>query len=82
MNSRDMNTNAKIIIGFLTGAIIGTVAGLLVAPAGGSRTRKNINKKAKKLVKQLQDLVTGKQKRKMTQHAAPVKNGRASVASR
>jgi gas vesicle protein len=80
-----MSTNAKIIVGFLLGTAIGTITGLLMAPATGTRTRKNINRKAKKIVKQLEGMIglqTGKPKRKLATASAHVKNGRASVSSR
>jgi len=79
-----MNTNAKIVTGFLLGAVVGTVTALLLAPATGLRTRKSLNKKAKKIVKQIEGIVSGKPRRKVT-HAstsAHAKNGRASVSSR
>jgi gas vesicle protein len=73
-----MNTNGKIIAGFLMGTLIGAITGLLMAPATGNRTRKNISKKSKKLMKQLASIVKKEKPRTAGQH----KNGRASVASR
>jgi gas vesicle protein len=73
-----MNTNGKIIAGFLMGTLIGAITGLLMAPATGNRTRKNISKKSKKLMKQLASIVKKEKPRTTGQH----KNGRASVASR
>jgi gas vesicle protein len=78
-----MNTTAKVIVGFLVGAAIGSLTGLLMAPSTGRTTRKNLNKKAKKLVKQL-ELALGKQpvskqRKKASQVAAHLKNGRAQV---
>lgn len=77
-----MNTNAKVIVGFLVGAALGTMTALLLAPATGLRTRKNINRKAKKLVKQLEGMMYGKPKKRLTTASAHAKNGRASVSSR
>jgi gas vesicle protein len=75
-----MNTNVKVVIGLLTGIAIGSITALLMAPASGLRTRKNLNKKAKKLVKQIEGLMGKQTKRRVsTSHA---KNGRASVAAR
>jgi gas vesicle protein len=75
-----MNASGKIVLGFLLGTAIGTLTGLLLAPATGLRTRKNLNKKAKKIVKQLESMVgVSKVKRKTT--TAHRKNGRASVAT-
>lgn len=42
-----MNTTSKIIGGFLTGAMIGVAAGLLMAPQSGKRTRKKILDKSR-----------------------------------
>lgn len=76
-----MKTNGKIILGFLLGTAIGTVAGLLLAPTTGFRTRKNLNKKAKKFVKQIEGFV-GKGKVTASQTTTPVKNGKAPVSTR
>lgn len=76
-----MKTNGKMILGFLLGTAIGMVTGLLLAPATGLRTRKNINRKAKKFVKKIEGFV-GKGKVKVSQTSAQVKNGKAPVAAR
>jgi gas vesicle protein len=76
-----MTTNTKVLLGVLLGATIGTVTALLMAPASGLRTRKSLNKKAKKMVKQFEGLIgKGNVKRKLT--SSVNKNGRASVAAR
>lgn len=49
-----MNTEAKVIAGFLIGAAIGMVTGLMIAPTTGNTARKNLNRKAKKLVRKLE----------------------------
>ena len=46
-------SNAVLLI--LTGATVGALAGLLMAPAEGSKTRKKWLKKAKKYTKDLED---------------------------
>jgi gas vesicle protein len=76
-----MNANGKIVLGFLLGTAIGTVTGLLMAPSTGKTTRKNLNKKAKKLVKQLEGAI-GREKKRVTQVASHIKNGKAPVAAR
>jgi gas vesicle protein len=63
---------------------LGSVTGLLMAPTSGKTARKNLNKKAKKLVKQMESAF-GKQpatkvRRKTAQTAAHLKNGKAQVA--
>ena len=77
-------TTGKVLAGFVLGALIGTVTGLLLAPTTGNRTRKNINKKAKRLVKQLEGYMGIKPKRGGRKPKAQnqLKNGRAPVASR
>jgi gas vesicle protein len=72
-----MNTTGKIIVGFVAGAVLGTITGLLVAPTTG---RKNISKKSKKLMKQLASYVKGKQERPRAS-GAHNKNGKAAVAT-
>ncbi|MEP6952218.1 MAG: YtxH domain-containing protein [Ginsengibacter sp.] len=46
-------SNALLLI--LTGATVGALAGLLMAPAEGSKTRKKWLRKAKKYTKDLED---------------------------
>lgn len=75
-----MNTTGKIIAGFLLGTMIGTVTGLLMAPATGKKTRKNIEKKSKKLVKQVAGYIgVGEKVHRTAPHG---KNGKASVEVR
>ena len=73
-----MNTTAKVLVGFLVGTALGAVTGLLMAPNTGRTARKNLNKKAKKLVKQLETFV-GKEKGRVS---SSVMNGKAPVAAR
>lgn len=47
-----MNTN-KVILGVLGGVAIGALAGILFAPAKGSKTRKRIMKKGSNYTKEL-----------------------------
>lgn len=79
-----MNTTSKVIAGVVLGAAIGMIAGILVAPTTGNRTRKNINKKAKKFVRQIEGYLGIKHKttRKTRQQPVHSKNGRAAVAAR
>ncbi|HEY5691747.1 MAG TPA: YtxH domain-containing protein [Cyclobacteriaceae bacterium] len=42
-----MNTKTKVIGGFLLGAAIGAVTGLLLAPSSGKKTRKKIKNESK-----------------------------------
>ena len=43
-----MNRTGKTIVTFVTGVSIGIVAGILIAPQSGKRTRDDINYAAKK----------------------------------
>ncbi|MBF6641967.1 YtxH domain-containing protein [Flavobacterium sp. J49] len=47
-----MNTN-KIVLGVISGIAIGAVAGILFAPAKGSKTRKRIMKKGNNYTNEL-----------------------------
>jgi len=42
------SSDSKFLLGFLAGAAIGALAGILFAPDKGSETRKVLNEKAKK----------------------------------
>jgi gas vesicle protein len=44
-----MNTTVKVLSGFIAGAAIGTIAGILIAPDKGSNTRKKIKDESKQL---------------------------------
>ena len=48
-----MNTTMKVIGGFLAGAAVGAIAGILIAPDKGSRTRKKLQDETRKLSDQV-----------------------------
>lgn len=48
-----MNTNTKIISGFLMGAALGTATGLILAPSSGKKTRKKLKAESKRLANEL-----------------------------
>lgn len=50
-----MNTALKVFTGFLVGALAGTAIGLLTAPDKGERTRKKIQKDAKRMAEDFSD---------------------------
>ncbi|HQW06847.1 MAG TPA: YtxH domain-containing protein [Flavobacteriales bacterium] len=53
-----MKRDSKMgLFGLLAGAAIGATVGLLLAPASGKETRKNIKRRAKRAQKDLVDLV-------------------------
>jgi gas vesicle protein len=53
-----MTKDQKVIVGFLCGAAVGALAGLLLAPDSGEETRKKIANKAKDLKDDLNDQLT------------------------
>ena len=53
-----MTKDQKVIVGFLCGAAVGALAGILLAPDSGEETRKKIANKAKDLKDDLNDQVT------------------------
>ena len=44
-----MNTTTKVLSGFLAGAAIGTIAGILIAPDKGRNTLKKLKEESKHL---------------------------------
>jgi len=48
-----MNSGVKIMGGILIGALAGTIAGVLMAPSNGKRTRKMLMSRSKKFNKEL-----------------------------
>ena len=53
-----MNTTVKVLSGFLAGAALGTIAGVLIAPDRGSNTRKKIKDESKRLSHDITESVT------------------------
>ena len=53
-----MNNTTKILTAFATGAVLGCVSGILMAPASGSRTRRKIRRKGEKIVSDVQDIIS------------------------
>ena len=51
--------NTKIILGFIAGAAIGAIAGILLAPDSGAATRKKIIDKSGDLKDAVKDGITG-----------------------
>jgi gas vesicle protein len=52
-----MNTTGKIITAAAIGAAIGAVAGILLAPHKGSKTRKKIGDESKKFIGEIKDAI-------------------------
>ncbi len=75
---KDMNTSGKVLVGFVFGALLGTMTGLLVAPHTGRTMRKNIGKRSKKLAKQLKSYIG---KAEAVQKNVHRKNGKATVTA-
>jgi gas vesicle protein len=53
-----MNTTAKVISGFLVGAAAGAIAGILLAPDSGRKTRAKMLEESLKFKDQLSDSFT------------------------
>lgn len=53
-----MNTSAKILGGFLAGAALGAVAGILLAPDSGANTRMKVVDESKRLTDKLTDSIS------------------------
>ena len=51
--------NTKLTLGFIAGAAIGAIAGILLAPDSGSATRKKIADKACDVTDAVKDSITG-----------------------
>ena len=53
-----MKTTPKIIGGFLLGAAVGTITGILLAPESGRKTRKKLAEESKRLTGQFADNIS------------------------
>lgn len=53
-----MNTTVKVLSGFLAGATVGAIAGVLLAPDKGSNTRKKIQDESKRLSGEIAESVS------------------------
>jgi gas vesicle protein len=78
-----MNTAVKVIGGFLAGAAIGTVTGILIAPDKGKNTRKKLKDESTRLANQLSESVSNSihalkddYNRKLDEYA---ENGKSSI---
>jgi gas vesicle protein len=52
-------STGKIVLGAVVGLAVGAIAGVLFAPASGSRTRRRILDKGEDYVEQMKDTVNG-----------------------
>ncbi|MEK6481610.1 YtxH domain-containing protein [Catalinimonas sp. 4WD22] len=50
-----MDNSGKVISALLIGAAAGAIAGLLLAPESGDKTRRKLNKSAKNMLDDLED---------------------------
>lgn len=58
-----MNDTTRIIAAFAAGALVGAIAGVLLAPDKGSETRRKLTEQGKKMADSLKDkLRSGKEK--------------------
>lgn len=66
-------SNTKVVLGFLAGAAVGAIAGILFAPDKGSSTRKKIAGKANELLDEIKETAedaTTKMKHKVASAAS------------
>jgi len=54
----NMNTTAKVLTGFVAGAAIGTITGILIAPDKGKNTLRKIKEESKHLGDDIADSVS------------------------
>jgi gas vesicle protein len=80
-----MTTTAKVLTGFLAGAAIGTITGILIAPDKGINTRRKIKEESKHLSDDISHTLyalthpyrdRGKEKDKVKQEDEEIKNGK------
>jgi gas vesicle protein len=58
-----MNDTTKILAVFAAGALVGAIAGVLLAPDKGSETRRKITEQGKKLAGSMKEkIIAGKEK--------------------
>lgn len=50
-----MNRNMKVLLAFAAGALAGAIAGVLLAPAKGSDTRKDLAERGKKFADKVRE---------------------------
>jgi len=71
-----MNNTGRNILTFLTGAVAGTIAGILLAPNSGKKTREIISQKANDLKEDLGEVIDhGTEKIKQLTESAFTKPG-------
>lgn len=69
-----MNTELKVVLGFLTGAALGSAAGLLLAPKSGRETREMLNEELNTLKKDLESAAADKLKESRKTYNETVKD--------
>lgn len=52
-----MSNVGNVLVGLVTGAAMGVVAGVLIAPASGKETRENLSKQSEELLNNVKDLI-------------------------
>jgi len=77
--------STKTLLGFVMGASVGVLAGILFAPEKGSETRKKIAQKTNDLGNSLQDSANGyieKAKDSISNLKSDAKNGKEQIISK
>lgn len=76
-----MNTTSKVITGVLVGASVGILAGILIAPDSGKRTREKLTNKAKDLKTRMVDTLDSAKTAYNREVESLLTNGKSGIDS-
>ena len=76
-----MNTTSKVITGVLIGASVGILAGILIAPDSGKRTREKLANKAKDLKTRMADTLDNAKTAYNREVESLLTNGKSGIDS-
>ena len=76
-----MNTTSKVLTGVLVGASVGIIAGILIAPDSGKRTREKIAGKTKDLKNLMVDSMDDVKKAYNREIESLMNNGKSGIDS-
>jgi gas vesicle protein len=76
-----MNTTSKVLTGVLVGASVGIIAGILIAPDSGKRTREKIAGKTRDLKNLMTDSMADVKNAYNREIESLMKNGKSGIES-
>jgi gas vesicle protein len=76
-----MNTTTKVLTGVLVGASVGIIAGILIAPDSGKRTREKIAGKTRDLKNLMTDSMVGVKNAYNREIESLMNNGKSGIDS-